>query len=74
MFKIFKPYPTEGMMLLVIMMTTIVITFLYGIYTMGGALRFRAYLPVARYIFPVIVPIALDSGNRMVWLDQNPCG
>jgi len=26
---------------------------------MGGALRFRAYLPVARYIFPAIVPISL---------------
>jgi len=57
--KIYKPYPTEVFFLVILMSTTILVAYFYGVYTMGGALRFRAYLPVARYIFPAIVPISL---------------
>lgn len=58
-FIIFKPYRAEIVFLLFIFMATVIVVFFYGIYTMGGALRFRAYLPVARYIFPAIMPISL---------------
>jgi hypothetical protein len=34
------------------------ITISYSLLTMGGALRFRGYLPSARYIYPAILPIA----------------
>jgi hypothetical protein len=48
----------ELILLFVITMSIIIIGYMYGVYTMGGALRYRAYLPVARYIFPAILPIA----------------
>jgi hypothetical protein len=35
----------------------VVIALVYGLTTMGGALRFRGYLPVARYIFPAVIPL-----------------
>lgn len=59
MIRTFGPYRTEVIFLILSMVTTILVAFLYGVYAMGGALRFRAYLPVARYVFPAIIPIAL---------------
>ena len=56
---VFRPYRTVAIFLIILMSTTILVAFLYGVFTMGGALRFRAYLPVARYIFPAIIPISL---------------
>ncbi len=48
-----------GFLLVVILLTTILALF-YGVYTMGGALRFRAFFPTARYVFTAILPISLS--------------
>jgi len=47
-------------LLLLAMLTLAVygIAYVYGVLTMGGALRFRAYYPSARFIYPVILPIS----------------
>jgi hypothetical protein len=51
-----------------------VLAFFYGVYTMGGALRFRAYYPTARYIFPAILPISLilviGWQGLLAWLNK----
>jgi hypothetical protein len=49
----------EFAFLFIITAVTIMVALFYGVYTMGGALRFRAFIPTARYIFPAIIPIAL---------------
>jgi hypothetical protein len=53
-------------------LATLALTYFYGIITMGGALRYRAFIPVARYIYPVVVPVAwiLVSGWQEIpnWL------
>lgn len=36
-------------------LTNLALTYFYGLITMGGALRFRAYIPVARYVYPVVI-------------------
>lgn len=60
--------------LLIALALIIVMAFFYGVYTMGGALRFRAYFPTARYIFPAILPICiiLVSGwqGLLAWLEK----
>jgi hypothetical protein len=48
----------ELILLMAVSIAIIVIAYLYGVYIMGGALRYRAFLPVARYIFPAILPLA----------------
>jgi hypothetical protein len=58
-FHLFKDRKSEIIFLDLIAIVTVIVALFYGIYTMGGALRFRAYLPVARYIFPAMIPIAL---------------
>jgi hypothetical protein len=45
--------------LLIIIILSVMIALFYGVYTMGGALRYRAYIPTARYIYPAIIPISL---------------
>lgn len=49
---------TEIFFLVMFTMAIIMITLSYSLLTMGGALRFRGYLPSARYIYPAILPIA----------------
>ena len=48
--------------------------FFYGVYTMGGGLLFRTYAPVARYIFPAILPISIFLVNGwheiFVWIKR----
>ena len=34
------------------------VAYFYGVYIMGGGLRFRAFYPVARYVYPAVIPIA----------------
>jgi hypothetical protein len=58
-FRILKDKRNEFGFLLAVTTMTILVTFFYGVYTMGGALRFRAYLPTARYIFPALIPISI---------------
>lgn len=48
----------EFAFLLTTVLVTILLAVIYGVYTMGGALRFRAFIPNARYIFPAILPIS----------------
>ncbi len=45
--------------LVFIVAMSIVVALFYGVYTMGGALRYRSYIPTARYLFPAILPISI---------------
>jgi len=58
-FRLVKSYKHEYAFLAAVAFLTIVVAILYGVYTMGGALRYRPYIPTARYIFPAIVAISL---------------
>ena len=58
-FRLVKPHKYEYVFLAAVAILTIVVAVLYGVYTMGGALRYRPYIPTARYIFPAIVIISL---------------
>ena len=49
--------------LLIVCIAIIALAFFYGVYTMGGGLLFRTYAPVARYIYPAILPISLILVN-----------
>jgi hypothetical protein len=60
--SLYKTRKNEFSYILMIMLATMLVAFLYGVYTMGGALRYRAYIPTARYIFPAIIPIATFLG------------
>jgi hypothetical protein len=64
----------EVSFLLITLAVIILMAFFYGVYTMGGALRFRAYFPTARYAFPAILPISiiLVSGWRglFAWVEK----
>ena len=57
--KLFAENKSAVAMVLIAAVITTLVAYLYGVYTMGGALRFRAYIPVARYIFPAIIPIVM---------------
>ena len=57
-FRMARDNLVEFIFLISVSAVVIVAAYMYGVYSMGGALRYRAYLPVARYIFPAIVPIA----------------
>jgi hypothetical protein len=65
---------SEFAFLLVMIATTVVVTLFYGVYTMGGALRFRAYIPTARYIYPAILPISfilvLGWQGILAWISK----
>jgi hypothetical protein len=58
-FKYVKMSKNEFGFLAIIIVLTVIVALLYGVYTMGGALRFRAFIPTARYIYPAIIPISL---------------
>ena len=58
-FRLFKRYKHEYLFLLVIIGATLLVALFYGVFIMGGALRYRAFIPTARYIFPAIIPISL---------------
>lgn len=58
-YKVAKPNGNAFIFLIFVTGTTIIVALLYGVYTMGGALRYRTYFPTARYIFPAVIPIAL---------------
>ena len=58
-FQFVKESKHEFLFLLLIIITTIIMALFYGVYTMGGSLRSRAYFPAARYIFPAIIPLSL---------------
>jgi len=49
----------EYAFLFIIIVITAVVALLYGAYTMGGSLRYRAFYPTARYVYPAIIPISL---------------
>jgi hypothetical protein len=57
--ELIKSSKNEFSFLFVIIIMTALVALFYGVYTMGGALRFRAFIPTARYIYPVIIPISL---------------
>lgn len=50
-------------------LTNLALTYFYGLITMGGALRYRAYIPVARYVYPVVIVWVgvLLAGWQEVW-------
>jgi len=48
----------EAAFLLIAILGCLFLAYSYGLYTMGGALRYKAYLPMARYIYPVVIPLA----------------
>jgi hypothetical protein len=45
--------------LFVMISITVLVALFYGVYIMGGALRYRAYIPTSRYIYSAILPISL---------------
>ena len=57
--ELVKLSKNEFAFLLIIIVMTVMMTLFYDVYVMGGSLRFRAYIPTARYIFPAIIPISL---------------
>lgn len=57
--ELVKLNKNEFAFLFIIVVLTVLIALFYGVYIMGGALRFRAFLPTARYIYPAIIPISL---------------
>ncbi len=57
--ELVKLNKNEFVFLLVVIVITVMVTLLYDVYVMGGSLRFRAYIPTARYVFPAIIPISL---------------
>ena len=54
----FKTRKNEFLFLFIVMGATIIGALFYGLYTMGGALRFRAFIPTARYVLPAILPFS----------------
>ncbi len=57
--ELVKLSKNEFAFLFIIIVMTVMMTLFYDVYVMGGSLRFRAYIPTARYIFPAIIPISL---------------
>ena len=57
--ELVKLSKNEFAFLFIVVILTVLMALLYGVYIMGGSLRFRAYIPTARYIFPAILPISL---------------
>jgi len=45
--------------LFLVMLAVTLQAYLYGAYTMGGGMRFYAYIPLARYFFPAILVFSL---------------
>jgi hypothetical protein len=58
-FELVKLSRNEFAFLLIVIVMTVMMSLFYGVYIMGGALRYRAFLPTARYIYPAIIPISL---------------
>jgi hypothetical protein len=56
---LFKWRKNEFGFLLIVIILTVLVALFYGVYIMGGALRYRPYIPTARYIYPAVVPISL---------------
>jgi hypothetical protein len=57
--ELFKLRWNEFGFIFIIIIATVLVALFYGVYIMGGALRYRAYIPTARYIYPAIIPISL---------------
>jgi hypothetical protein len=57
--ELFKLRWNEFGFLFIIIIVTVLVALFYGVYIMGGALRYRAYIPTARYVYPAIIPISL---------------
>lgn len=54
----FKKIPwNEILFLIVAAIGVIILAYFYGVYSMGGGLRFRTYYPVARYMYSAVIPI-----------------
>jgi hypothetical protein len=58
-FELVKLSKNEFAFLFIIVVMTVMMAIFYGVYIMGGALRFRAFIPTARYIYSAIIPISL---------------
>ena len=64
-----KIYWAEVGFLLLVIIIVIISTYIYGTITMGGALRYRAYYPMARYLYPAIIAISffLNAGWKEIY-------
>ena len=58
-YKLSRQNSHEFVFLLMIAIVTILVALFYGVYIMGGSLRYRPYIPTARYIYPAILPASL---------------
>ena len=58
-FELVKLSRNEFAFLFIVVVMTVLMALFYGVYIMGGALRYRAFIPTARYIYSAIIPIAL---------------